>query len=271
MEDKIYLLVAAEDGGEAERLGAHWDPVRLRWFIRHDQDPGPFLGWLPIEELEQEDELPDLCVAPPVFVAETAVACPACGLKSPVIGLMAERFSCGDEDGRTLLLGKATGAQNDAHGSSEPYGDGPYREASRSEDSENYGGGSFEGDEDEEFDGGEHGEESGLMRFQHIQTLPAEVAGFLGRHYPFFRKLSSPIGAHAFFANLCSCGEPLDDNYLHGEPGVGFYLFSREAALAVVLRELPTADPLLLRASFGTVVPDVILKFAPRQPFPADS
>ncbi len=269
MDDVIYLLVSAEDGSEAEELGAQWDPVQLRWFIRHDQDPGPFLGWLPIEELE-EDETPELCVEPPLLVAETTAACGSCGVPSPVIGLMAERFSCGELDGATLLLGKATGAQIDASGSAATLGDygGLPGEGQPGED--DFGGDVFEDDEEEEF-GGDDELEPGLMRFQHIERLPAEVVGFLGRHYPFFRKLTSPIGKRSYFVNFCACGEPYDDAYLHTEPGIGFHLFSREDAQTVVLRELPAAPPLLLRANFGVLTPDVILKFSPRLPFPADS
>lgn len=267
MEDVIYLMISAEDGGEAEKLGAHWDPVQLRWFIRHDQDPGPFLDWLPIEELEEE-EVPELCVAPPVFVAETAVVCPGCGSKSPVIALMAQEFACDDQPGVTLLLGKATGAQVDASGAARTFGDPPYSDYG--DGATPYEGDVFEDDEDDDLDGDEYGQEEGLMRFQHIKTLPPDVVSFLGRHYPFFRKQTSTLG-EACFVNLCPCGEPFDDAELHAEPGVGFYLFSQEDALGVVLRELPVDPPLLLRANFGVVVPDMILKFSPREAFPADS
>lgn len=258
MDDVIYLLVPAEEGPEAERLGAHWDPVHLRWFILGDQDPEPFLDWLPIDDLEGED-VPELCIAAPIYVVETSAICRSCGSDSPVITLAAEKFAP-EDDGHEYLLGKASDAQPDPGG--EPAG-------------KTFGGDVFEEDEDEEGydEESQYQHENGLMRFQFIKELPGEVVSLLGRRYPFFRKRVSNLGGDgSYFINQCSrCGEPFEDLFLHSEPGVGFYLFSRQDAEKVVLRELPIDGSMLIQANFGLVVPDVILQFSPRTSFPADS
>ena len=256
MADVIYLLVPAEESEKARRLGAHWDPVESRWFIRMDQDPEPFLEWLPVDELETE-ETPELCLAAPVFVVETVATCRSCGSDSPVITLAAERFSGDDdEDDSDSQLSQIFGKlQQPATAANDNYS---------ADFAADEGG---DGDEDEDSD-----EDGGLMRFQFIEELPGEVVSLLGRRYPFFRK--RPVdddSGPAYFVNQCSCGEAFEDLYLHSEPGVGFYLFNRKEALKVVLRELPIDGSMLIRANFGIVVPDVILKYSPRLPFPADS
>lgn len=257
MDDVIYLLVPAEEGPEAERLGAHWDPVHLRWFILGDQDPEPFLDWLPIDDLEGED-VPELCIAAPIYVIETSAICRSCGSDSPVITLAAEKFAP-EDDGHEYLLGKASDAQHD-----------PGEPADKT-----FGSDVFEEDEDEEGydEESQYQHDNGLMRFQFIKQLPAEVVSLLGRRYPFFRKRVSNLGGDgSYFINQCSrCGEPFEDLFLHSEPGVGFYLFSRQDAEKVVLRELPIDGSMLIQANFGLVVPDVILQYSPRTSFPADS
>ncbi len=253
MDGVIYLLVPAEEGEKAGQLGAQWDPVKLRWFIRMDQDPLPFLEWLPIDDHDQDD-LPELCVAAPIYVVEAKVTCHGCGCEAPVITLAAEHFGGGDEEAKFELFDQDAAAAHafdaDIEGLSE---DDYYADE---------GG----GEEDD------YHQEGGLMRFHLIREMPADVASFLARWYPYFRKRADTGEAgEAYFCNQCSCGEPFEEFALHAEPGSGFYLFSRQDAQKVALRELPTADTMMLRANFGMVVPDVILKYAQRKPFPVDS
>lgn len=259
MDGVIYLLVPAEEGEKAGQLGAQWDPVQLRWFIRMDQDPLPFLEWMPIEDLEQ-DEVPELCVAAPIFVVETKATCHGCGSESKVITLAAERLADADDLSQAELIDRAAAAG------------GAYRSDldEDGEDDEIYF--DDDGDDDNENGAGAENEGGGLMRFHFIRELPADVACFLARFYPYFLKRKNPgEGDEAYFCNRCPCGEAFEDFALHAEPGKGFYLFSRQDAQKVALRELPTAETMLIRANFAIVVPDVIRKFAQQRPFPADS
>lgn len=256
MDEMIYLLVGADDDAEAERRGAQWDPVLLRWFIRHDQDPGPFLEWLPIEELDEEDEIPLLCVEPPLLVAEMMVACPRCASPVPVIALLAAEFGCDEQEGVKMMLGKATESQQEPGSSAYAAGDEPYADA---------GDETFEDDEDEELAAGALHPAAGLMRFHHLRQLPEAVAAALTARYPFFRKIPSPVGDTADYRNTCgSCGEPFADAELHARPGRGFYPLSAEAAKAILLRPLPPNGRLLLRARYSQVEPDLIGEHARR-------
>lgn len=261
MSERIYLLVPAEEHEKAQQAGAAWDPQQLRFFIRADQDPTPLLDWLPVDELEDE-EVPELCAAPPVCVAETTALCRHCGATSPVIALVAEKFAGVAEGEPDFLMGKGSAAQNEL-------GDGLML-------GERFGSDSFDDEEaDEEFDDtGLYQHSGGLMRFHEVRRLPAEVADLLCRHYPFYRRKSfrkapmAPDGG-AFFLNFCTtCGEAFGEPELHSEPGRGFYLFSAAEAARVVLRELPLGGPLLLEATFSRVAPDFLCAHARREPFP---
>ncbi len=177
-----------------------------------------------------------------------------------MIALGAEKFHGADGDEPNFLLGKGTAAQNEV-------GDGIDLVE------ESFGGEAFEDeDEDDDFDeDGEYRERAGLMRFQLVKRLPAELLSLLGRRYPFYRKAPAAAG-EGYFVNLCTtCGEPFDDLELHAEPGVGFYPFTVQEAEKVVLRELPFAGPLLIEANFSQVVPDLLFEHARREAFPADS
>ena len=98
-----------------------------------------------------------------------------------------------------------------------------------------------------------------------IQTLPPEITGFVGRHFPHFKLSYSKTTQSRYFANTCpKCKMISGDFYLHSEPGATFCPETPDDARCLWLKEIPVASPVDIGASPGVGSGELILEHGRR-------
>jgi hypothetical protein len=102
-----------------------------------------------------------------------------------------------------------------------------------------------------------------------IEELPSDLSSLLARRYPFFTKGYSQFEERECVMNHCRCGARLEDFVLQSEPGECFFPMSPEEGMRVLLRPMPVAGGVVLRAGYAVSTENFIGLYAARRSFEA--
>ncbi len=99
--------------------------------------------------------------------------------------------------------------------------------------------------------------------FSSILELPDIVRDYIQKRVPTFRLESSRLTQSAYYVNTCPhCLASCDDFFLHDEPGAPFFPTSEQEAALLKIETIPLTQPVLIRASYGMGIGDLILENA---------
>lgn len=96
-----------------------------------------------------------------------------------------------------------------------------------------------------------------------IVELPENVLSYIQKRVPTFILKYSKTVEQKYFANTCpNCGVLSGDFFLHCEPGAPFFPTDEKEARSLYMTEIPLAHSILVKASCGFGVGELILDHA---------
>jgi hypothetical protein len=89
------------------------------------------------------------------------------------------------------------------------------------------------------------------MILKDIEELPEVLKASAVFHEPFLKKRRSNAAGIEYFMNLCPCGAPFGDYFLHSEPGHAFFPTQEEEAALIRIQEIDCASDLAFTGEFA--------------------
>jgi len=87
MKTTIHLCVPYRERHRVKALGAHWDPVRVCWYITQDRDLAPFQRWM------KSPRTTRIRIGPAYLLSRKGL-CSRCHDHSKVYGLGTSQLTC---------------------------------------------------------------------------------------------------------------------------------------------------------------------------------
>ena len=89
------------------------------------------------------------------------------------------------------------------------------------------------------------------MILQNIEELPEVLIASAAFHASFFKKRRSNAADIEYFMNLCPCGAPFGDFFLHSEPGHAFFPTDEKEAALIRIQEIDCNTDLPFTGDFA--------------------
>ena len=108
--------------------------------------------------------------------------------------------------------------------------------------------------------------EGEICVLSNIRELPPPVLRWIQQRFPTVMLKFSKSTQSKYYANTCpKCGVLSGDFFLHEEPGAPFFPTTKEEAKGLSIETIPVNESMIVRASLGTGVGDLILQHARRK------